>query len=206
MKGRHPKSFDQSRFMEHAPCKYVTASVTRGGVSHRTMFLRRFVCTCMSTSGRKKHLFSIGIRCIAIAIILGVLSGGHLAYGQELRVGVRTGPAFGFLNDSVVPFVSANEDTKANTNIRLDLHASVFAVVPFSGRFGVRPELTFVQKGAHFSRTGVQYYTSERYRLSYVQGQLLGHRRGLAEPSADGRSESSPRPRGRTLCSRPLSR
>lgn len=176
MKGRHPRSFIDPDSGSTLPRNHVSASIGRSGVSKCTMPLRRFAPTSMSISGRTEHLFSIGIRCVLIAIILGVLSGGNQAHGQELRIGVRTGPAFGFLNNNVVPFVSADEDTKANTNVRLDLHASVFAVVPVGGRFGVRPELTFVQKGAHFSRTGVQYYTSERYRLSYVQGQILGQR------------------------------
>jgi hypothetical protein len=89
---------------------------------------------------------------------------------------MRAGPAFGFLNDSAVPFVSGGGDVAANVNVRLDLHVGAFAVVPVSDHFALQPEFLFVQKGGHFSRSTFNSYASERYRLSYVQGQLLGRR------------------------------
>ncbi len=115
---------------------------------------------------------------LLILIILTALSG---AQAQDVRLGVRAGPTFGFLNDSAVPFVSAGDEVTANTNIRLDLHAGAFAVLPVRNRFALQTEVLFVQKGGHFSRTTALRYASERYRLSYVQGQLLG-RRGVSLP------------------------
>lgn len=93
-----------------------------------------------------------------------------------MRVGVRTGPTFGFLNDSAVPFVSADGDTEANTNTRIDLHAGAYAIVPLAGPFGVQAELLYVRKGGHLSRSGEASYRVEQYRLSYVEGQVLGRR------------------------------
>jgi len=98
------------------------------------------------------------------------------ASAQELRVGGRVGPTFGFLNDSAVPFVSADGDATANTNVRLDLHAGAYAIVPISDHYGLQTELLYVRKGGHFSRFGDRTYRVERYRLDYVQGQVLGRR------------------------------
>ena len=116
-------------------------------------------------------------RCVAAAcvtLVLGLLV--PRAGAQGVRVGVRAGPTFGFLNDSAVPFVSADGDVTANTNVRLDLHAGGYAILPISGPYGLQTELLYVRKGGHFSRFGEQSYRVERYRLAYVQGQVLGRR------------------------------
>ena len=110
----------------------------------------------------------------AVVTLLLITASASGVQSQNIRVGVRAGPTFGFLNDSAVPFVSAGGEASANTNVRLDLHAGAFLVVPISDHIAVQPELLFVQKGGHFSRSTAQRYTSERYRLSYLQGQLLG--------------------------------
>ena len=116
-------------------------------------------------------------RCLALvcaAVGMAVLPARTQAQG--VSVGGRSGGTFGFLNDSVFPFVSAEGDVEANTNVRLDFHAGVYVVVPVDDRYSLQPELLFVQKGAHFSRSGPGRYISERYRLSYLQGQILGRR------------------------------
>jgi hypothetical protein len=95
---------------------------------------------------------------------------------QSLRVGVRAGPTFGFLNDSPVPFVSEPEVTEASTNVRIDLHVGAHAVVPLGENVSLQPELLFVRKGSHLSRNGVDLYIAEQYRLSYLEGHLLGRR------------------------------
>ena len=95
---------------------------------------------------------------------------------QSLRVGVRAGPTFGFLNDSPVPFVSEPEVTEASTNVRIDLHVGAHAVVPLGKNVSLQPELLFVRKGSHLSRNGVDLYIAEQYRLSYLEGHLLGRR------------------------------
>lgn len=109
-----------------------------------------------------------------VTVLLGWGGGGVTAEAQDVHVGVRTGPAFGFLNDSPVPFVSVAGNTSARTNVRLDLHGSVYALFSFPNRWVLRPELAFVQKGGHFSRVGYEFYAAEQYRVSYLQGQLLG--------------------------------
>lgn len=98
------------------------------------------------------------------------------ASGQTVRVGVRAGPTFGFLNDSPVPFVSASGDIEADTNVRLDGHIGAYATLPLSERYGLQTELLYVRKGAHFSRFK-QPFRSERYRLTYLEGQILGRRK-----------------------------
>jgi hypothetical protein len=103
------------------------------------------------------------------------------APAQEVRVGARVGPTFGFLNDSAAPFVSAGGDATANTNVRLDLHAGAYAHFPLRGRYGLQTELLYVRKGGHFSRPEDLSYRVERYRLAYVQAQVLG-RRDVALP------------------------
>lgn len=102
------------------------------------------------------------------------------ASGQGVRVGVRAGPTFGFLNDSAVPFVSAG-DAAANTNVRLDLHAGGYTIVPLGGAYSLQTELLYTRKGGHFSRFGDTDYRVERYRLAYLEGQVLG-RRALSLP------------------------
>lgn len=112
-------------------------------------------------------------------IVCGVLlfvAGSMPAKAQEMRIGARLGPAFGFFNDSAVPFVSEPGVTEAATNVRLDLNAGVHAVLPLSGPYAVQSELLFVQKGGHLTRRGSRFFASERYRLSYVQAHLLGRR------------------------------
>ncbi len=96
------------------------------------------------------------------------------ANAQGVQIGVRIGPTFGFLNDSAVPF--ASRDPEINANPRLDLHVGAYVIVPVSDHFALQPELLYVQKGGHFSRPRSQSYAVERYRLSYVQGELLGRR------------------------------
>lgn len=103
------------------------------------------------------------------------------AQAQDVRGGVRLGPAFGFLNDSGTPFVSQAGKTEASTNVRIDVHAGGHLVVPLTARWSLQPELQYVRKGAHLSRTGLSLYTAERYQFSYLQGHLLG-RRDIALP------------------------
>ena len=98
------------------------------------------------------------------------------APAQSVRLGVRGGPAFGFLNDSPVPFVSEPGVTAASTNVRVDGHLGLHAVVPLGLPVSLQPELVFVQKGGHLSRVGESLYVAERYRLSYLQGHLLARR------------------------------
>jgi len=98
------------------------------------------------------------------------------APAQDLRVGLRVGPSFGFLNDSPVPFVSEPGVTAASTNVRVDGHVGLHAIVPLEAPVSLQPELLFVQKGGHLSRAGEDLYSAERYRLSYLQGHLLARR------------------------------
>jgi hypothetical protein len=106
-----------------------------------------------------------------LLVAIGPLPG---AKAQEVRIGVRFGPTFGFLNDNSVPFTS--KDAEINANPRLDLHVGAYAVVPVTDHVALQPELLYVQKGSHFSRPRSQSYAVERYRLSYVQGALLSRR------------------------------
>lgn len=110
-------------------------------------------------------------RLVAAALFL-VMVAGSSAEAQSVRVGVRAGPTFGFLNDSSVPF-TGNTAT-INANPRLDFHAGAYAIVPLADHFALQPELLYVQKGGHFSRPRSESYAVERYRLSYVEGTLLG--------------------------------
>lgn len=113
--------------------------------------------------------------CVAIAILACAVGGLPSSSAQPLRVGVRAGPTFGFLNDGVVPFVGTGA-ARANTNVRLDLHAGPYAIVPLGGPFGLQTELLYVRKGGHFSRLRDQIYRVERYRLAYLQGHVLARR------------------------------
>lgn len=123
----------------------------------------------------------------SLAAVLGVaglvlmLWAPARAPAQGLRVGVRVGPSFGFLNDSPIPFVSEPGVTAARTNVRVDLHVGAHAVWPFGGATALQPELLFVRKGGHLSRLGEGLYAAEQYRLSYLQAHLLG-RRDVALP------------------------
>jgi len=113
----------------------------------------------------------LGAACLAL-----VLLAPASAAAQSLRLGVRGGPTFGFLNDSPVPFVSEPGVTAASTNVRVDGHVGLHAVVPLGAPVSVQPELLFVRKGGHLSRVGEEVYSAERYRLSYLQGHLLARR------------------------------
>ncbi|MFB6248211.1 MAG: porin family protein [Salinibacter sp.] len=117
---------------------------------------------------------------VAVGLALTLLAPLR-APAQGLQVGGRVGPSFGFLNDSPVPFVSEKGVTAARTNVRIDVHAGIHAVLPLDGSFAVQPELLFVRKGGHLSRVGQDLYASERYQLSYFQVHLLG-RRDVALP------------------------
>jgi len=103
------------------------------------------------------------------------------ANAQSVKVGARTGPTFGFLNDSVPPFFRTGEGTGTNTNMRLDLHGGAYAVVPLGRRFGLQGELLYLRAGGHISRSGRTSYRAEQYQLSYLQGQALG-RRAISVP------------------------
>ena len=113
----------------------------------------------------------LGAVCLALALVAPAP-----APAQDLRVGLRAGPSFGFLNDSPVPFVSEPGVTAASTNVRLDGHVGLHAVVPLGAPVALQPELLFVQKGGHLSRVGEDLHAAERYRLSYLQGHLLVRR------------------------------
>ena len=119
---------------------------------------------------------AVGAACLALALLLPAAS-----RAQGLRGGVYVGPAFGFLNDNSVPFVSEPGVTEARTNTRLDLHAGAYVVLPLTAALAVQPELLYVRKGGHLSRVGRELYASERYRLSYLQVHLLA-RRALSVP------------------------
>lgn len=105
-----------------------------------------------------------------------VLASGIHARAQGIEGGLRAGPTFGFLNDNPVPFNRTGDPDQTNTNVRLGGHVSGFLVVPVTKRWAFQPELLFVQKGGHLSRFGERHYSSERYRFSYLQGQLLARR------------------------------
>lgn len=111
---------------------------------------------------------------LVIAGLLVAIGPLPSAQAQEVRIGVRFGPTFGFLNDNTVPFTS--KDAEINANPRLDLHIGAYAVVPVTDHVALQPELLYVQKGSHFSRPRSQSYAVEQYRLSYLQGALLGRR------------------------------
>lgn len=110
-------------------------------------------------------------RLVATALLL-VLVTGPSAEAQNLQVGARVGPTFGFLSDSAVPFTG--NDAAINANLRLDFHAGAYVIVPVTNNFALQPELLYVQKGGHFSRPRSEGYAVERYRLSYAEGALLG--------------------------------
>ncbi len=113
---------------------------------------------------------------VLAACIVAVMTVSVPAEAQSAQVGIRAGPTFGFLNDSAVPFVSAGGDATANTNVRLDLHAGAYVIVPLAAPFGLQAELLYLRKGGHLSRPEERSYRVERYQLSYLQGQVLGRR------------------------------
>jgi hypothetical protein len=89
---------------------------------------------------------------------------------------MRVGPTFGFLNDSAAPFVSAGGDAGGHPNVRLDLHAGGHVIFPFTDHYGLQTELLYIRKGGHLSRFDNVGHRVERYRLAYVQAQVLGRR------------------------------
>lgn len=109
---------------------------------------------------------------LAATVLLLVLVTGRSAEAQNVRVGARAGPTFGFLSDNAVPFTG--NDAAINANLRLDFHVGAYAIVPVTDYFALQPELLYVQKGGHFSRPRSESYAVERYRLSYAEGALLG--------------------------------
>jgi len=119
---------------------------------------------------------SVLLVLLGAACLTGVLLAPSSAPAQGLRLGVRGGPTFGFLNDNSVPFVSEPGVTAASTNVRVDGHVGLHAVVPLGSPVSLQPELLFVKKGGHLSRVGEAVYSAERYRLSYLQGHLLARR------------------------------
>jgi len=110
---------------------------------------------------------------IACAVVAAGLADGAAA--QTVRVGVRAGPTFGFLNDSATPFVSA-DDAGAHPNVRLDLHAGAYAIFPLADHYGLQTELLYIRKGGHLSRFENAGQRVERYRLAYGQAQVLARR------------------------------
>lgn len=120
------------------------------------------------------------LRCLVLVCVLAMMASAPRAKAQDVRMGIRVGPTFGFLSDSAVPFASNNE--AINANPRLDFHVGAHVILPLTNRLALQPELLYVQKGAHFSRPAAESYAVERYQLSYVQGALLA-RRDLSLPS-----------------------
>ena len=114
------------------------------------------------------------LRCIVLACVFALVAAPPRAAAQDVRVGARAGPTFGFLNDNAVPFTDRTVETNANP--RIGSHAGMHVIVPVTDHFALQPELLYVQKGGHFSRPQSESYAVERYRLSYVQGELLGRR------------------------------
>ncbi|WP_263818274.1 porin family protein [Salinibacter sp.] len=108
------------------------------------------------------------------ACLLAAGSMAPRAAAQDARVGLRTGPTFGFLSDGAIPFTEGRRTTNANP--RLDLHAGAFLLIPLTDAYALQPELSYIQKGGHFSQPLSERYSVERYRLSYVQGLMLGRR------------------------------
>lgn len=114
------------------------------------------------------------LRCIVAACFFVLVAAAPRAEAQSVRVGIRAGPTFGFLNDNAVPFT--NRNVKTNANPRIGAHAGMHVIVPVTDHFALQPELLYVQKGGHFSQPRSESYLVERYRLSYVQGEMLGRR------------------------------
>lgn len=97
---------------------------------------------------------------------------------QDVRVGLRAGPTFGFLNEGTLPFISGGGTPRGTPHARVDLHGGIFGLVSISDHVGLQSEVLFLRKGGHFSsletveRAG-PVYSSEGYQLSYLQTQLL---------------------------------
>jgi len=125
-----------------------------------------------SHTAPRRHL-ATAHRLLA-ACILFALSTAAPAAAQGTHLSIRLGPTFGFLSDSAGPFTGRQETTNANP--RLDLHAGASLHLPLTHAVGLQPELLYTRKGGHFSQPLSQRYSVERYRLSYVQGLMLGRR------------------------------
>lgn len=113
--------------------------------------------------------------CLLIGVCLLVLGTTvPEAAAQSPRVGLRTGPTFGFMSNGASLFTGGQ--ATVNANPRLDLHAGAYLVLPLTEAVSLQPELLYTRKGGHFSQPLPERYSVERYRLSYVQGLLLGRR------------------------------
>lgn len=115
-------------------------------------------------------------RRIGVACVLLLLLSGTDVPAQGVEGGLRIGPTFGYMNDNPVPFNRDVQSFGSNANVRLGLQVGAFVIVPVAERIALQPEVMFVQKGGHLSRFDNNRYTSERYQLTYLQGQLLGRR------------------------------
>ena len=113
----------------------------------------------------------LGAACAALLLLS--LYG---ARAQDVRGGLRVGPAFGFLNNSATPFVSKPGRAGERFNVRIDGHVGAHLVVPLAAGWAAQPELQFVRKGGHRSRAGTDMYVAERYRVSYLQAHALARR------------------------------
>lgn len=132
------------------------------------------VPTCIRPRASKHRSFLIAL--IVAAGVLIVMSAVSPAHAQDLRVGARAGPTFGFLSDSAVPFRSSTLDAATNANIRLAFHVGGYVVVPVTDQWSLQPELLFLRRGGHLSRPTSESSAVERYRLSYTQGAVLARR------------------------------
>lgn len=113
---------------------------------------------------------------VVAAGILIVMSAVSPAQAQDLRIGARAGPTFGFLSDSAVPFQSSTLDAATNANVRLAFHVGGHVVLPLTDHWSLQPELLFLRRGGHLSRPTSESSAVERYRLSYTQGAVLARR------------------------------
>ena len=110
-------------------------------------------------------------RAIAAVLLASAVWASPTA-AQDVRLGLRLGPTFGFLSDSAVPF--SGDTPNLNANPRIDIHAGAYAIVPLTEHIALQPEVLYVRKGGHFSRPLAESYAVERYRLSYLEGAVLG--------------------------------
>lgn len=126
---------------------------------------------------------AIGGRVVAclVCVVVSLALFASLAEAQPAQVGVRAGPTFAFLNDSAPPFFRTGAGDSISTNMRLDMHGGVYAIIPLGPSFALQGELLYLRTGGHISRFGNASYRAERYQLSYLQGQALG-RRSISVP------------------------
>lgn len=121
-------------------------------------------------------LRTVSVRRLGAACAALLLLALYGARAQDVRGGLRIGPAFGFLNNSATPFVSEPARVGERFNVRIDGHVGVHAVVPLGAGWALQPELQFVRKGGHRSRAGRDEYVAEQYRVSYLQAHALVRR------------------------------